>query len=186
MFAILFEGTGKNPELKRIMHVQLCQRFFFPYSNTLSHAMLRFCTKKNLLLQNVKWVLWFLELFLMHSPFLSGKCVSVEPPQKPLMYSNCQHIPCVLHRISLCHSSGVLFSLYLFFVVVLNAFWLLFGIRDNRFSYVRFFPLLLFSQWLHSNYTRREFFSVSLFKLSSIWRLHLRGEHAKSHNTEPT
>lgn len=114
MFAILFEGTGKKPELKRIMHVHLCQRFLFPYSYTLSHAMLRFCTKKNLLLQNVNWVLWFLELFLMHSPFLSGKCVSVEPPQIPLMYSNCQHIPCVLHRISLCHSSGVLFSLSLF------------------------------------------------------------------------
>lgn len=120
--------------------------------------MPRFCAKIFYFTKCKMSITVFEIIFNAFTHFYFKLCVSVLP-QKPLMYSNCQHIPCITF---LC-VFRLLFSLTL--VVV----WMLFGVYlslvPNRTPFHVCF--LLFFFLFYSGYTLiiQERFFVSLFKL---------------------
>lgn len=93
------------------------------------------------------------------------KCVLVLSHKNRAMYLNCQHIPLISFRFFF------IFSLLRAFVSFIQS--------------VCFFPLLLTSQWLRSNYNLFFFFHFPMLSFH-VWESHLRGETCKTthDNTE--
>lgn len=120
------------------------------------------------------------KLVLMHLTFPFWKCATVQPPQRPQMHLNCQHIACNLHfTVSFFHS--------LFLFKCFSAFvcrWTRLFANFFFFYYIWhfFFSQLLQSQWLHSNYAGECFFCLP-FEAAPFGDCICEVKHAKPQKT---